>query len=73
MARYPSRRRGRRAIVTSERRAFIDHENEHLGRFLEPAAEQLIGWRRRYRCECGFTCTAPGDLFDHTRNCEGAE
>jgi hypothetical protein len=45
------------------RREFVQRENEHLGRFLD--VDHLVGWRRTYRCDCGFTCAAPGDIHDH--------
>lgn len=52
------------------RRAFVNRENDILGRFLGADDQRvIIGWRRHYRCACGFACTAPGAIFDHTARC----
>ena len=48
------------------RRAFVDAENMHLGKFLD--VECLIGWRRSYVCECGFRCACPGEIYAHSRS-----
>lgn len=55
----------------NERRAFVNKENLELGRFLG-ADEQLliVRWERSYRCDCGFVCAAPGDIFNHTLVCK---
>jgi hypothetical protein len=53
--------------VNAARRSFVRAENVRLGRFLD--VEHLVGWRRSYRCPCGFTCNAPGEIFDHTEKC----
>lgn len=49
------------------RRAFVRKENEKLGKFLN--VEALKGWGRWYRCDCGFRCNSPGDIFDHSKQC----
>ena len=49
------------------RRAFVRAENNHLGRFLN--IDNLVGWNRSYRCDCGFSCAAPGEIFDHAQAC----
>jgi hypothetical protein len=45
------------------RREFIRRETMALGRFLD--VQDLVGWRRSYRCECGYRTTDPGGLWDH--------
>ncbi len=57
--------------MSEQRRAFVRAENIKLGRFLD--VEDLVGWRRQYRCDCGFRCYAPGDIWDHTLTCESAK
>lgn len=52
-----------------DRRAFVRAENLVLGRFLD--VPDLVGWRRAYRCDCGFTCHAPGEIHDHVQTCRG--
>lgn len=48
------------------RREFVRRETEVLGRFLGADDDHtLIGWRRTYRCGCGFTTGSPGEIFDH--------
>lgn len=47
------------------RREFTRLENNHLGRFLD--TDHLVGWRRDYRCDCGFHCHTPADLWDHAQ------
>lgn len=54
---------------TVDRRTFTNRENMVLGRFLaedevEPKPK-VIGWSRKYRCDCGFCCTSPGLIYDH--------
>ena len=49
------------------RRAFVFTETMRLGRFLDVA--DLVGWRRSYRCDCGFRCTGAGEIYDHARAC----
>jgi len=49
------------------RRAFVFAETLRLGRFLDVA--DLVGWRRSYRCDCGFRCTGAREIYDHTRAC----
>ena len=51
----------------TKRRAFVRSENIKLGKFLE--VEDLVRWLREYRCGCGFRCTAPGEIFDHSIAC----
>lgn len=55
-------------IVTTLRREFVRRENNRLGEFL--GADDVVGWRRSYKCECGYTCTAPGDIYDHAQACK---
>lgn len=50
------------------RREFVNRENKKLGQFLE--VEHLVGWRREYKCHCGFRCYAPGEIWDHSGSCE---
>lgn len=50
-----------------ERRAFVRSEHARLARFID--VDALVGWRRTYRCDCGFQCFAPGDIWDHTQVC----
>lgn len=50
-----------------DRRTFVSTETLHLTRFLD--VEHLVGWRRSYRCECGFTCYDPGGIWDHAQAC----
>jgi hypothetical protein len=57
--------------VSASRRDFVSAETEHLGAFLGDSAF-LVGWSRSYRCDCGFRCTAPGDIYDHSLVCEPA-
>jgi hypothetical protein len=55
-----------------ERRAFVRGENLALGRFLN--VEHLAAWSRHYHCEaCGFRCTSPGDIWDHTLACGASD
>lgn len=49
------------------RRAFVHAETIALGRFL--GADEVAGWSRTYRCDCGYRCTAPGDIWDHAQAC----
>ena len=49
------------------RKAFRDRENRTLARFLDTS--DLIGWQRTYKCECGFSCFAPNDIYDHSAEC----
>lgn len=52
------------------RRSFVRAENLRLGRFLdEGGVGLLVGWRRTYLCECGFRCSSPGEIFDHSQAC----
>ena len=55
-----------------ERRAFIRAETTRLGAFLDVDAKELVGWSRSYRCGCGFRCTTPGDIWDHSLTCRAA-
>jgi hypothetical protein len=54
-------------MTDANRRAFVRQENIRLGRFLDVA--DLKSWQRTYKCACGFTCYAPGDIFDHSAVC----
>ena len=49
------------------RRAFVFTETMRLGRFLD--VSDLVGWRRSYRCDCGFHCTGSGEIHDHATRC----
>jgi hypothetical protein len=51
----------------TDRRAFVRTETLHLGRFLD--VPDLVGWRRSYRCKCGFRCPDPGGIWDHACRC----
>jgi hypothetical protein len=51
------------------RREFVRRENVELGRFLDGEEGLLAGWHRSYRCDCGFRCNAPGDIYDHAQTC----
>lgn len=53
------------------RRAFVHRETIVLGRFLD--APLVVGWSRSYRCDCGFTCRSPGEIWDHTQGCRATE
>ncbi len=49
------------------RRAFVRAETLRLGRFLDES--DVVAWGRSYRCDCGFSCTSPGEIWDHTLGC----
>jgi hypothetical protein len=59
--------------MSDARRAFVDRQNRALGRFLdrgnEYPAKAVGGFFRSYACECGFSCRAPGDIYDHAQTC----
>lgn len=58
-------------------RDFTRTENIHLDRFLTTADDffnpnnPVVRWNRVYKCECGFACTAPGEIWAHTRDHKG--
>ena len=52
-------------VVPQHRRAFIRDENTRLERLLDVPPPLLVGWRRSYRCDCGFATGSPGAIFDH--------
>lgn len=65
-----SRRPGSGRASDQDRRAFTRAENLHLGAFLDAGGADLVGWSRGYRCDCGFRCSAPGDIYDHSLTCK---
>lgn len=60
-------------VQALKRRAFVRAENHRLGHFLDDAGQDLVAWGRSYRCECGYSCAAPGDIFDHAQTCAAVE
>lgn len=65
-----SRRPGTGLGIDQDRRAFSRSENLHLGAFLDDGGSDIVWWSRSYRCDCGFRCTAPGDIYDHSLACD---
>lgn len=61
------------ARVSDARRAFVDCENRKLEQFLAHGdvypSKHVGGFDRRYICQCGFSCRAPGDIYDHAQTC----
>lgn len=52
------------------RRDFVNLEAHALGTFICRDIDCSInGLWREYRCECGFVCTSPGDIWDHAQAC----
>lgn len=52
------------------RRDFLNFEAYALGSFICRDPEcSITGLRREYKCECGFTCAGPGDIWDHAQTC----
>lgn len=57
--------------MSASRRDFVRAETERLGAFLGDG--DVVGWSRSYRCDCGFHCSAAGDIYDHSLVCEAGK
>lgn len=53
---------------TKARRRFLDQEAMGLGRFINKVdPREIVGWTRYYKCDCGFACRAPTEIWDHVQ------
>lgn len=59
-----------------EKRAFVRAEALRLDEFLSASDDwfhphnPVVGWTRGYKCDCGFSCVAPDELWDHMHHVE---
>lgn len=49
-------------------REFTRQENNKLGAFLDIPSKELVGWSRSYKCDCGFSCRSPKDIWNHVHD-----
>lgn len=60
------------ATMEDTRKQFIRSENDRLRSFIDEDHDDrtFMGFSRSYRCDCGHTCKAPQDIFDHAMECK---